>query len=103
MKILIAGGAGYVGSALVPKLLDRGYEVDVLDLFWFGNQLPSETRIIHNENVPRLLDADFVIVKHLIEHMDDFKDWDNPQYYNIDTLKLLSASNSLRSLAEVAR
>jgi hypothetical protein len=35
--------------------------------------------------------------------MDEFKDWDNPQYYNIDTLKLLSASNSLRSLAEVAR
>jgi hypothetical protein len=35
--------------------------------------------------------------------MDDFKDWDNARYYNIDTLKLLSASNSLRSLAEVAR
>jgi nucleoside-diphosphate-sugar epimerase len=43
------------------------------------------------------------IVKNLIEHMDKFQDWDNPQYYNIDTLKLLSANNSLRSLAEVAR
>src|ERR1700683_5532353 len=49
MKILIAGGAGYVGSVLVPKLLDRGYEVDVLDLFWFGNHLPSETGIIHKD------------------------------------------------------
>ena len=43
------------------------------------------------------------IVKHLIEHMDEFKDWDNPQYYNIDTLKLLSANNGLRALAEVSR
>ena len=40
MKLLIAGGAGYVGSVLIPKLLDRGYKVDVVDLFWFGNRLP---------------------------------------------------------------
>ena len=42
MKVLIAGGAGYVGSVLIPKLLDRGYKVDVVDLFWFGNNLPPE-------------------------------------------------------------
>jgi hypothetical protein len=43
------------------------------------------------------------IVKNLIERMGEFKDWDNPQYYNIETLKLLSANNGLRSLAEVVR
>lgn len=49
MKILIAGGAGYVGSALVPKLQERGYEVDVLDLLWFGNHLPAGTKIIEKD------------------------------------------------------
>jgi nucleoside-diphosphate-sugar epimerase len=32
MRILIAGGAGYVGSALIPHLLDRGYTIDVVHL-----------------------------------------------------------------------
>ena len=41
MKILVAGGAGYIGSVLIPKLINRGYEVDVLDLLWFGTHLPS--------------------------------------------------------------
>jgi nucleoside-diphosphate-sugar epimerase len=49
MKILIAGGAGYVGSALIPKLLERGYEVDVVDLFWFGNHLTSNVGIIRKD------------------------------------------------------
>ena len=46
MKILIAGGAGYIGSVLVPKLLEREYEVDVVDLLWFGNHLPSEVKLV---------------------------------------------------------
>lgn len=49
MRLLIAGGAGYVGSALIPKLLERGYSVDVVDLFWFGNSLPSETGILQKD------------------------------------------------------
>jgi len=49
MKILIAGGAGYIGSVLIPRLLERGYNVDVIDLFWFGNHLPKEVGIINKD------------------------------------------------------
>jgi len=34
--ILITGGAGYVGSALVPHLLKKGYHVKVYDLYLYG-------------------------------------------------------------------
>lgn len=47
MRLLVAGGAGYIGSALVPVLLEHGYDVDVVDLMWFGNNLPEE---VHVEN-----------------------------------------------------
>jgi len=46
MRILVAGGAGYVGSALLPQLVERGYDVDVVDLLWFGNHLPRQVGVI---------------------------------------------------------
>jgi len=45
-KILIAGGSGYIGSVLTPLLLEREYEVDVVDLLWFGNNLPANVKVI---------------------------------------------------------
>jgi nucleoside-diphosphate-sugar epimerase len=49
MKILLAGGAGYIGSVLAPVLIDHGYEVEVIDALWFGSYLPKEVKVIKKE------------------------------------------------------
>lgn len=37
--VLVTGGAGYVGSVLIPKLLAEGHTVHVLDLYLYGREL----------------------------------------------------------------
>lgn len=41
-RVLVTGGAGYVGAVLVPKLLQAGYGVTVLDLFLYGDEVFGE-------------------------------------------------------------
>lgn len=57
MRILAAGGAGYIGSVLVPVLQEHGYDVDVVDLLWFGNHLPEGTPV-RQQDLFELTDAD---------------------------------------------
>jgi nucleoside-diphosphate-sugar epimerase len=57
MKVLITGGAGYIGSMAVTKLLARGDQVTVLDDLWFGGD--SLLPFLGNRNF-RFIKADIV-------------------------------------------
>lgn len=43
MKILVTGGAGFIGSNLVKRLLEKGHEINVLDNLLRGNKLDKES------------------------------------------------------------
>jgi nucleoside-diphosphate-sugar epimerase len=64
--ILLIGGAGYIGSALLPKLLAKDYKVRLLDLFFYGTE-PIEGLLSH----PNLevIHADFRQIDKVVEAM----------------------------------
>jgi nucleoside-diphosphate-sugar epimerase len=66
--VLVIGGAGYIGSALLPRLLAEGYRVRLLDLLLYGTE-PIAEWLDH----PRLeiLQADFRQIDRVVEAMRD--------------------------------
>lgn len=74
-KIIVTGGAGYLGSILVPMLLEKNYKVHVIDTFYFGkkaieehfsnpNLKITEMDVAYHDNIPDLFD-DVDTVIHL--------------------------------------
>jgi len=56
MKVLITGGAGFIGSHLAEKLLSKGYEVFVIDNLWTG-KLSNVSSIQNNPNFHLVVDT----------------------------------------------
>lgn len=57
-KILVLGGCGYIGTVLCPYLQRAGYDVQVVDLCWFGNHLP-ENIPVRQDDIFNLKQEDF--------------------------------------------
>ncbi len=64
--VLVIGGAGYIGSALLPKLLSSGYRVRLLDLLMFDTD-PIEP-ILEHPNL-EIVQGDFRHVGKIVEVM----------------------------------
>jgi nucleoside-diphosphate-sugar epimerase len=66
--VLVIGGAGYIGSALVPILLERGYQVRVLDILLFGEA--TLAKVLDHPNL-ELVQGDFRNVVTLVQALQD--------------------------------
>ncbi len=102
MKILITGGAGYIGSVLTPILLSQGYEVTVLDSFMFRQTSLAECCQYETFQVVRGDCRDETLMKKLLQDADVIiplaalvgaplcsRDQVGTQTINLDAIKLL--------------
>jgi nucleoside-diphosphate-sugar epimerase len=70
VRVLVTGGAGYIGSLTVPKLLEAGYQVSVLDTFASGEAFLASC-CINPMFEPHRGDArDMRTVEPLLRHAD---------------------------------
>jgi len=69
-SILVTGGAGYLGSVMVPELLKLGHKVTVLDTFMFGQSSLADVCYMENFNVVRGDARDENLLKKLCKDVD---------------------------------
>ena len=104
MRILITGGAGYIGSHAVRLFLDRGHEVWVYDNLCFGHRaaVPAERLIVADLNETARLDQ--ALILHRIEAVVHFAAFafvgesvrDPGKYYQNNLVNTLNLMECLR-------
>lgn len=67
-RVLVIGGGGYIGSALLPKLLQAGYHVRLLDILLYSTEPIQE--VFSHPNL-EVIQADFRQVDKVVEAMRD--------------------------------
>lgn len=67
--VLVTGAGGYIGSVLVPRLLQSGYKVIAVDRFFFGEQrlTPDGGLTVIKEDSRKLTEQHFQGVDHVID------------------------------------
>ena len=101
MKILVTGGAGYIGSHVVLLLCDEGHDVVVLDDLSLGSKKAVDKRaifiegsILNNDDLNRSL-SDIETVIHLAAYKSAGESMRDPQKYSqnnvLGSKRLLSA------------
>lgn len=70
MKVLVTGGAGYIGSILVPELLKKGFEVTVFDNFMYRQNSLLESCLDTKFDVVRGDARDEAVLKRFLPKMD---------------------------------
>jgi len=111
MKVLVTGAGGYIGSVLVPILLENGYGVVGLDRFFFGRQTlpPEDSRLkILQEDIRRLNESVFQGVDAVIDlaalsndpsgELDSEKTWEINHRGRVGVAKLAKKAGVKRYL-----
>ena len=70
MKILVTGGAGYIGSCLIPDLLSRNFEVTVIDNFYYNQTSLNTSCLSKNLEIINGDVRDISLMKKLIANKD---------------------------------
>jgi nucleoside-diphosphate-sugar epimerase len=70
MRVLVTGGAGYIGNYIIEEALDRGYEVRVLDSFLFGDHALD---VLRDDDALEIREGD---IRHIEDLSYAFQDVD---------------------------
>lgn len=104
---MVTGGCGYVGSVLVPKLIELGHEILVVDSQWFGNFLPSLQGLRVLRKTVENIDSDDLKNIECVIHLANIANdpsvelnqtfsWEVNVLHTTQLLELCKRSNSVR-------